>query len=421
MLKHIKSKTAENELAAPTKNLLAGDDDGSDAEPDDEALWLILTTKKHVVDKKRLSPGKIAVPHPFNNPSSTICLISADPQRATKDTIADPSFPSELGSRITRVIGYSKLLAKYKSFESRRQLLSEHDVFLADDRIITRLPQALGKIFYKGSKKPIPISIAKIEKKDGKKVKKPAGQKKSKDDPSGPVASPQVVAKEVERALNSALIALAPAGTAAVKIGRSGFLPQQVAENVEAVVKGLVDRWVTKGWRNIKALHIKGATTMALPIWLADELWQDEEDVVEEGQAAKAIEAGKSSSKKRKAIADAPVQVLKKRKSGGDGVVEETVKASTLTGNGAITESITTKQSADGAVKSVKKSKKSKSEDDGDLAADSAARKEKLKRQKSDAMNDADEFSSVVQKFQTADGAKVKSKSQSKSKKSIKA
>ncbi|EAW11956.1 uncharacterized protein ACLA_007150 [Aspergillus clavatus NRRL 1] len=346
LLRHIKSKQEEQEKTATKKTLIGDNDDESDEETalKNEAIWLVLTTKKHVVDKNRLKPGKISIPHSLNAyPSLSVCLITADPQRSVKNIVADPSFPQHLSSRIERVIGYSKLKARYHSFESRRQLLSEHDVFLADDRIIMRLVNTLGKVFYKSSKRPIPIRIAEIEKVDGKKVKKDS-KKKSKDDDSS-FASPAIVAKEIERTLNCAAVQLAPATTAAIRVGSSKFTPEQLAENVEAVVKGLTDKFITKGWRNIKAIHIKGANTMAMPVWLASELWVDEADVVEEAEEdVKAIEGAKN----------------KKRKQIGDD--EKLLEGS-------------------------KKTKKSKPEDDDD-ASSMAARKEKLQQQKAKALED---------------------------------
>lgn len=264
-----------------------------------------MTTKKHVVDKNRLKPNKISVPHSLNKSSSlNICLITADPQRSVKDIVADPAFPSALSSRITKVIGVTKLKDRYKSFESRRQLLNEHDVFLADDRIIMRLVETLGKIFYKSSKRPIPIRIEQINKVDGKRVKEPKG-KTSKEERKASFATPLVVAKEIEKALDSTPVYLAPSTTTSVRIGTSGFTPEQLAENLEAVVNGLTDKFITKGWRNVKAIHVKGANTMALPIWLADELWLEETDVIEDaGEESKTIENGQSGNKRRKTDGD---------------------------------------------------------------------------------------------------------------------
>ncbi|KAJ5760040.1 hypothetical protein N7520_007196 [Penicillium odoratum] len=347
LLRHIKSKQEEKEKSA-TKKTLIGDNDSDDDETplNNEAVWLILTTKKHVVDKNRLKPGKISVPHSLNSsPSLSICLITADPQRGVKDIIADPAFPKELSSRVEKVIGFSKLKARYQSFESRRQLLSEHDVFLADDRIITRLVTTLGKIFYKSSKRPIPIRIAEIEKVDGKRVKKDPKQKPAKEDKSAAFAAPLIVAKEIERTLSCASVQLAPSTTAAIRVGSSKFTAEQLSENIAAVVQGMTEKFVTKGWKNLKAIHIKGANTMAVPIWLASELWVEDADVVEETETP-AIEGGKNS---------------KKRKSAGE---EKAIEG--------------------------KKTKKSKSAEDEEEASSGAARKEKLQQLKAKALEDGE-------------------------------
>ncbi|KAI9372921.1 ribosomal protein L1p/L10e family-domain-containing protein [Aspergillus egyptiacus] len=349
LLRHIKTKQTEREATTTKKTLIGDNDSDSDAEDTpmhNEAVWLVLTTKKHVVDKNRLKPGKISVPHSLNaSPSLSICLITADPQRSVKNIVADPSFPEHLSSRIEKVIGYSKLKDRYKSFESRRQLLSEHDVFLADDRIVMRLVRTLGKVFYKSSKRPIPVQIAQIDKVDGKRVKKDPKQKKGDDEPSA-FAGPAIVAKEIEKALKSAPVQLAPATTAAVRVGSSNFTAEQLSENIEAVVKGLTEKFVTKGWRNIKALHIKGANTMAMPIWLASELWVEETDVVE------AIEDGETDGKS------------KKRKE--------------IEGDQKLLEG------------SNKKSRKQKAPEDDEEAASLAARKQKLEKQKAQALADGE-------------------------------
>jgi len=196
-------------------------------------------------------------------------------------------------------------------------LRDEHDFFLADKRVITLLPNFLGKTFYTGgAKRPIPITLEGYKpKKDetGKRFSVVVNKKPEAED-SKSVASPAQCAKEIERALGCALIHLSPAATTSVKVGLSTLISKQVSENVEAVVNGMVEKFIAKGWRNVKAIHIKGANTMALPIWLADELWVDEGAVleaeeVEERQLA-AIER-KKGKKGRK--------MLEGGKQGGEG------------------------------------------------------------------------------------------------------
>lgn len=337
LLRHIKSKSEEQEKSATKKTLIGDNDEDEDEDTPlhNEAVWLVVTTKKHVVDKNRLKPGKISIPHSLNASSNlSVCLITADPQRAVKNIVTDPSFPQDLTSRIDKVIGYTKLKSRYHTFESRRQLLAEHDVFLADDRIIMRLVNTLGKIFYKSSKRPIPVRIAGIEKVDGKRIKKDPKQKNidnTSDEKNSSFASPLIVAKEIERTLSSAPVQLAPATTASIRIASSKFTPEQLAENVEAVVKGLTDKFITKGWRNLKAIHIKGASTTAMPVWLASELWVDEGDVAEKAPEddVKALEGAKNNGKKRKSTGEGekPLEGSKKPKKpkGGSNDEEEAI------------------------------------------------------------------------------------------------
>ncbi|KAL8728209.1 MAG: hypothetical protein Q9166_005557 [cf. Caloplaca sp. 2 TL-2023] len=291
LLKHISAESTRKEATSFTKNLLQASIDSSDEAnvPDSEPIWLSLTTKKHIVDKHRLKPGKIPLPHSLNQSlTTTICLITCDPQRQVKDTTAHPSFPTALSSRITRIISITKLKARYQSFESRRKLLNEHDLFLADARVITMLPRALGKTFYQSPKKPVPINLEPHRSTDasGKHVTPKGADQKSKS-----IGSPLLVAKEIEKTINCALVHLAPANNTSVRIGLSTFAAQQLADNVEVVVAGLIEKFIPKGWRNVRAVHIKGPNTMALPIWLADELWVDEGDVLEKGEEEKAKES----------------------------------------------------------------------------------------------------------------------------------
>ncbi|KAI9805052.1 MAG: hypothetical protein M1825_000886 [Sarcosagium campestre] len=322
LLKHMKAGQVQKISENGSRDLLARADDDSEDEVDEDPIWLVLTTKKHITDKKRLKPSKIAIPFPLNTSSSlSICLITIDPQRAFKDVISNDAFPQQLRSRITRVIGTSKLRAKYKSYESRRQLFAEHDFFLADDRAITLLPGLLGKIFYgSAAKRPIPVDIsggskARASKKDGEKS----------------VAQPAALATAIERALSSALLYLSPSTCTSVKVGRANWEEAKVVANVEAVVEELVEKFVPKKWRGVRGLHIKGPTTAALPLWLADELWTDERDILGDAPpesigaeketvkaiAAKPVDAAKL--KKRKAAEEVPeskgVEATKKKKS----------------------------------------------------------------------------------------------------------
>lgn len=53
---------------------------------------------------------------------------------------------------IDKVLSVSKLRSDFKSFQSRRKLLSQHDRFLADDAVIPLLSPMLGKKFFEKKK-----------------------------------------------------------------------------------------------------------------------------------------------------------------------------------------------------------------------------------------------------------------------------
>jgi ribosome biogenesis protein UTP30 len=196
----------------------------------------------------------------------------------------------------------SKIKTKYSQYEAQRQLLAEHDLFLADSRIITQLPKLLGKTFYKSSaKRPIPVDLAaERARSDGKKIAQAKGDDGEKDK----VAEPKKFAREIEKTFNCALVALSPSVSTSVRVGTASMSADEIAANVTAVANELIEKFVVKKWRGVRGLHIKGPESAALPIWLADELWTDETDVLEDQtEESKAIEA--NTGKKRKALLSA--------------------------------------------------------------------------------------------------------------------
>jgi ribosome biogenesis protein UTP30 len=317
LLAHIKKAAKQKAEDSSKRNLLEDDD-----EPAEAPIWLTLTTKRHIADKARLKPGKIALPHPLNtDESASICLITAEPQRAYKDIVASDDFPAALGKRITRVIDFGKLKAKFGQYEAQRKLFSEHDIFLGDDRIINRLPKVLGKTFYKTTqKRPVPVSLqAKAPKQDGKR------QKRQKTEGQVNAGTPADIAKEVEKAIGAALVSLAPTTNTAIRIGYSTWTAQQIADNVDAVVTAMVDKWVKGKWQNMKSVYIKSQESAALPIWLTDELWVDDKDVVAEDEETKAKAEKANIGKKRKSLegkeeveSPAPKKKSKKQVPEGD-------------------------------------------------------------------------------------------------------
>ncbi|KAK9760284.1 proteasome-interacting protein cic1 [Basidiobolus ranarum] len=205
---------------------------------DDEPVWLVITTKKFS-EKANIKPAKIPLRHPILNQGVDICLFTKDPQKEYKQLIENKEI-----KQISKVIGVSKLKAKYKTYESKRSLCQSYDLFLADARIIPMLPKLIGKKFFERKKQPVPINLT-------------AGNLK----------------KEFQSILNSTYM-FKPSGTCmSIKIGLSSQSGQEIAENIDFAINHIVDR-IPKKWKNIQSLHIKTTTSVALPIFnsLPDEV-----------------------------------------------------------------------------------------------------------------------------------------------------
>jgi len=153
-------------------------------------------------------------------------------------------------------------------------------------------------------------------------------------------------------------------------VAKANFTPEQVAENINAVLQTLTEKLITKGWRNIRSINIKGPETASYPIWEASELWVDEEDVLEEkkktyggNKGPKAIKSARKALNASLAIEDAKAEEAAetklKRKA------EDVEKPSTE--------------------KHTKKKRKAEVVDEK-LSADLASKKDRLKKQKAEAL-----------------------------------
>ncbi|KAF7447329.1 Ribosomal L1 domain containing 1 [Pyrenophora tritici-repentis] len=293
LVAHMKKHVEEKKESAPVKSLAADEDEPEEV---DEPIFLSLSTKKQIGNTKSLKPVAIKLPHPIIANDVRICIFTKDPQRAYKDLVASGAFPAALREKVQRVLGVEKLKKRYKAFEQKRALLAEYDVFLVDDRIIKIVAEFLGKVFYKSkSKRPIPIRLT-----AGAYIDKSA--KKDSKEPQNIVGSAQGVAKEIESALSSTYLSMSPSANTSIKVANLSMTPEQIVQNTAAVVSEVVNKHVGQGWRNVRSLHIKGPATKALPIWLAEELWVDQDQVRDgpyQGTLAEGAK-GRSAERKRK-------------------------------------------------------------------------------------------------------------------------
>ena len=230
---------------------------------------------------------------------------------------------------------------------------------------MTYLAKILGKTFYNTSlKRPIPVHLEGYKSKTEKRNAALPSTKPKKDssDPKS-IATPQAVAREIERTLSMTQVNLSASVTTSVRVGLSSQTPQQVAENIEAVVANMTEKFIPRQWRGVKAIHIKGPNTMALPIWLADELWDDESMVLEDQEAEEAKTKSLQKGKRKRELLDGDaVPAINGGKRGEDGKQEI---------------------SGDMDAKHEIRKKKRESEDD-DLSQEMKERRQKLRQQKRD-------------------------------------
>lgn len=249
------------------------------------------------------------VPHSLVSARARICLITADPPASKpnvyKDLVQSDNFPVELKQKISKVIACTKLRGKYKSFESRRQLAASFDVFLADERIANVLPAALGSTFYKSTtKRPIPVCLT--GKSNWGKKPKPdplsrLAPKRKVDDRGGPdqIGEPHDVATDIKKVLGCTFVSLSPSATTSIKAGYVGWPEEWISENIGAITDRLVTKHIPGGWTGVKGIYIKSPDSAALPIWVSENVWKDEDDVLDVGETAKGINMEKKARKRK--------------------------------------------------------------------------------------------------------------------------
>ncbi|EEB06375.1 U3 snoRNP-associated protein Cic1/Utp30 family protein [Schizosaccharomyces japonicus yFS275] len=224
--------------ASPEKPNLLEDED----EPSAESVWVQFSTMKFVASSRKLKPYVIPVKHAIFPAGAEVCLLVKDPQRKFKDLVTEAG----LSKVVTRVIGISKLKAKWKSFEQKRQLRDQYDLFLADERIYAMLPHTLGTTFYKKKKLPIPVDVHQ--------------------------ATAEQLKETVAGVYNSTLFQAAPCNSFMVKCGHTTNTPAELAENLSSIIEYLSAKIMCKNENVLLSIHIKTSHSLALPLWQAENL-----------------------------------------------------------------------------------------------------------------------------------------------------
>ncbi|KAI3405177.2 CIC1 [Candida oxycetoniae] len=250
------------------KSQLFEDDDTSD-----RTAYLTIESKKFFSGKPQFKPKTIKLTKPIYNESDVkTCLIVRDEIVKSNGDIEKIEEASL--NTLENILPVSVIKTNYKSFESRRQLYSEYDLFLVDDAVLNSMPKLLGKVFYKTNKIPIPIRVTTSS--NNKEL------------------SLQTLKNQLEKCLHSTHY-LPPQGTIiSIKIGYiSGdddgekdapvFSKEDLVKNINDVVSAFdID--------TVKTIMLKTVTSPALPLFYTDKLYDEDLDVLKETPSDKEVE-----------------------------------------------------------------------------------------------------------------------------------
>jgi ribosome biogenesis protein UTP30 len=179
------------------------------------------------------------VPYPL--PIPLVHPLIADPricifaQRDGKDT---RELLVKLGLGQIKVIGLKKLEKKYKPFEMRRKLAGSYHLFACEASLQHHLRRILGKSFFARSKYPTEVQL------DG------------------------TLPKQIEALRTATFLKPSRGVTWTIKVGSSSLAPKDLAENAINAINASVAK-VPGKWTNIRGLHLKSETSVALPIYSA--------------------------------------------------------------------------------------------------------------------------------------------------------
>lgn len=327
-----------------------------------ENFDLVVGTKKILTPKKIAEPVQVPLPHRFLGKSSadstpfSVCLLARNlksagqnegksiefyNKRVVEATVNEETALAALLAeeekekktkknkknsneidlkelakiKVDRVVTFSQLRTEFKPFQSRRKLISEHDIFFADTALTTAdngvlLPKILGKNFYNSTKTvPQPVNLInpasiKSEKKDKavelairnkadeSTAKKLKTLKNEKDDFKLDLDVPDLSSNfslkalltDIYKRLNGTHFMLTPASQISVRVGSTALSVPEMVENIEATIDYVKDNTIPSKWDGIRGIYLKTSTGPSLPLFISSKPYEDNEDVAEESE-----------------------------------------------------------------------------------------------------------------------------------------
>ncbi|KAI4904316.1 hypothetical protein NFI96_015176 [Prochilodus magdalenae] len=254
-----------------------------------QQICLLLTVWKVPKQDQTI---RIPLPHGLRTEAADVCLFTRDEPNMTADQ-TERFYKKLLAQRglrnIPEVIPFKVLKTEYKPFEAKRRLLGNFELFLADARIRRRLPSHIGKHFYERKKAPLSVDLESSH-----------------------------LVRDLERIIQGTTLRVTKKGSCCmVCVAHTGMQTDEIVDNIVASVNTVSSKLHMKG-KNIKVIHLKSQTSVALPIYTSDlsHLTLLEEELKKARLAKDAMAIKKKTTKKKSGLMkkSTPKTGIKKRK-----------------------------------------------------------------------------------------------------------
>ncbi|ROL51699.1 Ribosomal L1 domain-containing protein 1 [Anabarilius grahami] len=256
-----------------------------------QVVSLLFTQWKIPKDEQII---RIPLPHALRTESGDVCLFTKDEPNMTPEQTRRfyKKLLTERGVKhVIEVIPFKMLKTEYKPFEAKKRLLGNFDLFLADARIRRRLPSQIGKHFYLRKKSPLSVNL------------------ESKN-----------LASYMERLILGTTISVSNKGSCCMaRVAHSDMATDEIVENVITAVSTISSKLAKTG-TNIKIIHLKSETSVALPIYTSD---LSHVKLVEEAQKKACLTKGAQKRKKENEKTEVSELITKETEKDKDSEEEE--------------------------------------------------------------------------------------------------
>ncbi|EPY49989.1 U3 snoRNP-associated protein Cic1/Utp30 family protein [Schizosaccharomyces cryophilus OY26] len=207
--------------------------------PEKERIYLQINTFHPPENESLRRPDKIFLPNRVLH-AEDACLFVKGSQQQLQDEVQKQG----LDEIITKVVSIARLKLKYKTVKEKCQLRDSHRFFLMDKRAAKDVTALMGTVLAQKKIKTFPISV---------------DQKKD------------TIRHQVARCLHSTYFQLSAGTSHSILCGLASQSSEQLLQNIEAILRALLGKYIPRGWNAIDNIAIKTADSVSLPIWKSEQ------------------------------------------------------------------------------------------------------------------------------------------------------